>query len=112
MGTALIHTWSGRTLSLKRSVEVVQVYCICYHLSSDIVPCSNSWLNKFEHFLFCFLCRRGAPLVRRSVCCQNLLKGGLGIMWLMIRLKHFWFCLDDEQLRSSLVEPFFPRLPL
>lgn len=64
-----------------------------------LVPCPDLVLSKWERIPFRFLWRGGKPLVRRSVCCQKLLKGGLD----MLRMK---MCRNaSSKVEASLVLP-------
>ena len=53
--------------------------------------------------------------MKRSVCCQQPLKGGLGVPWLLmrkhaLRLRHLRLYLDGERVWSPHAKALFPRL--
>lgn len=108
--------WSDRQLSLKGRAEMAQVFIapiITYYLTA--VPCPDSWLNKLAWLLFCLLWKQKKLLVKHSVCCQEPLKDGLGILWLMmcrheLKLKHLWLYIYSDQVWNPLAEELFPQL--
>ncbi|GAB1597330.1 hypothetical protein Ahia01_000009400 [Argonauta hians] len=112
----LIQKWNGRKLSLKGRAEVVKVYiapAIYYRLA--LVPCPKNRLNELERVLFKFLWNGRKPLVRRSICCQDPLNGGLGMPWLLLRkhaqrLRHLQRFLSGEQVWSPFTRHAFPQL--
>jgi hypothetical protein len=113
---SLTQKWAGRKLSLKGRAEVANVYIasvIYYRLT--VVPCPSSRLTRLERLLFRFLWGGRVPLVRRSICCQHPLRGGLGMPWLLmrrhaLRLRHLQIFLQDEQVWSPFVRRVFPQL--
>jgi hypothetical protein len=112
----LTQKWAERKLSLKGRAEVANAYIasvIYYRLT--VVPCPPPWLTKLERLLFRFLWKGRVPLVRRSICCQHPLRGGLGMPWLMmrrhaLRLRHLQRFLDGDQVWSPFVRRVFPQL--
>ncbi len=113
---SLTQKWAERKLSLKGWAEVANTYIasiIIYRLT--VVPCPSPRLTRLERLLFRFLWKGRVPLVRRSICCQHPLKGGLGMRWLLmrrhaLRLRHLKRFLDGEQVWSPFVRHVFPRL--
>ncbi len=113
---SLTQKWAERKLSLKGRAEVANTYIasiIIYRLT--VVPCPSPRLTRLERLLFRFLWKGRVPLVRRSICCQHPLKGGLGMPWLLmrrhaLRLRHLKLFLDGEQVWSPFVRHVFPRL--
>jgi hypothetical protein len=107
---------AGRKLSLKGRAEVANAYIasvIYYRLT--VVPCPFAWLAKLERLLFRFLWKGRVPLVRRSICCQHPLSGGLGMPWLRmrrhaLRLRHLRQYLDGDRVWSPFVKRDFPQL--
>ena len=82
----LTQKWAERKLSLKGRAEVANAYIasvVYYRLT--VVPCPKTHLTRLERMLFRFLWKGQVPLVRKSICHQHPLRGGLEIPTLMMR---------------------------
>ncbi|MCP3653585.1 MAG: zinc-binding domain-containing protein [Herbaspirillum sp.] len=123
----LIQKWAERKLSLKGRAEVANTYIasvVYYRLT--VVPCPKIILTKLERMLFRFLWKGQVPMVRKSICCQLPLRGGLGMPSMLIRrhalrLAHLQSFLrqsgsddDEDDVESIAWAPFvrhvFPQL--
>lgn len=103
--------WRERWLSLKgKPVFIIPV--IIYHLT--VVLYSDSWLSEMEQLLFHSLWKCKFPLVNGCICCQQTLKRGLEVLWLMMRrhaprLRNLWLYLNGERVWSPFVKLISPR---
>lgn len=101
----LTRNWVARKLSLKGREEVVHTYItyVTYYCLTT-VSCPDSYLVKLERSLFKFLWRRQIPIVKWFICCQHLLRGELGLPWLLMYRYALWLghrqilFVDGEQV--------------